>query len=651
MGVKSVIDIEVNDEAFKDFAAIFEKYRVALGETPGVWAASGKAAAGTAASVENLVAGLLTHEAINRKIAREEAEKSRQLERQQRIMRGFAPTFKEVAKSVASITASIFKWSSIGTLTGGLLGYGGLLGLDRLASGVGAGRRSSQGLGATYGEEKAFENTYSRLVDPKAFLSGVSEAMTDVTKRAALYGAGMTGKDFEGKSTGAVANDLLPLLKRLVDRTPDGQLANVLTARRLDQFISLEDARRLKKTSSAELAEFRGQYGAKVGGLGLEDALAKKWQDFGVQLDSAKLKIEAVFVRGLEPLVKPLGDLSESVANALKFFLEGLDPKALKDIGKGIEAFGKYLGSPEFRTDLKEFANNVSYASKKIVDALRWLGMIPDNSPGAVASRDRVKALVETKKPYSLQEYADAKFGKTDENRPARWYDPGSWLSGKGGIGEKLNEWSGQKRLLGAKAVWNPRPNDSNPGNIRMPGRPTGFAQFATAGDGIRAIANQLRLYVKRDKLDTIDKIIAKYAPAGDKNDVGAYARHVSKLTGIKRDAKIDANDPVVIAKVVAAITKHEGRKAYSSDEVLRIISGKPAPEKVSEKTQVVRDRERVIERIRTPAPAARKTDVPATRSAPAGPAKPARVEAKITINNNTGGSAVVQQSQVAKQG
>jgi hypothetical protein len=184
-----------------------------------------------------------------------------------------------------------------------------------------------------------------------------------------------------------------------------------------------------------------------------------------------------------------------------------------------------------------------------------------------------------------------------------------------------------------------------------MPGRPTGFAQFATAGDGIRAIANQLRLYVKRDKLDTIDKIIAKYAPAGDKNDVGAYARHVSKLTGIKRDAKIDANDPVVIAKVVAAITKHEGRKAYSSDEVLRIISGKPAPEKVSEKTQVVRDRERVIERIRTPAPAARKTDVPATRSAPAGPAKPARVEAKITINNNTGGSAVVQQSQVAKQG
>lgn len=624
MAVKSVIDVEVNDEAFKDFSKLFEKYREALGQTPGVWGAAEKAAAGTAMNVENLVAGLLTHEAINRKIAREEAEKTRQLEKQQRIMRGFAPSFRDVAKSVANITAAIFKWSSIGTLTGGLLGYGGLLGLDRLANGVGAGRRSSQGIGATYGEEKAFTNTYSRLVDPNSFLSGVSEAMTDVTKRAALFGAGMRSEDFAGKSTGAVANELLPLLKRLVDQTPDGQLANVLTARRLDQFISLEDARRLKKTSGAEMSEFRGQYGRKVGDLGLQDALAKKWQDFGVQLDAAKLKIEAVFVRGLEPLVKPLGDLSESVANALKFFLEGLDPKSLKDVGKGIEAFGKYLGSKQFRADLKEFADNVSYASKKIVDALRWLGMIPDNSPGAVASRERVKALAESKKPYSLQEYADAKFGKTDVNRPARWYDPGSWLSGKGGIGDKLNEWSGQRRLLGAKAVWNPRPNDSNPGNIRMPGRSSGFAQFETAGDGIRAIANQIKLYVKRDKLDTIDKIIAKYAPAGDRNDVGVYARHVEKLTGIKRGAKIDADDPAVLAKVVAAITKHEGRKAYTPDQVAQYISPRREPDAK---------------------PAAQ------ARSAPAPAAKPARVEAKITINNNTGGSAVVQQSQVAKQG
>lgn len=608
MPVKSVIDVEVNDEQFKDFSKLFEKYREALGQTPGVWGAAEKAAAGTAMNVENLVAGLLTHEAINRRIAREEAETTRQLENQQRIMRGFAPSFRDVAKSVANITAAIFKWSSIGTLTGGLLGYGGLLGLDRLANGVGAGRRSSQGIGATYGEEKAFTNTYSRLVDPNSFLSGVSEAMTDVTKRAALYGAGMTGKDFEGKSTGAVANNLLPLLKRLVDQTPDGQLANVLTARRLDQFISLEDARRLKKTSGAEMSEFRGQYGAKVDGLGLEDALAKKWQDFGVQLDSAKLKIEAVFVRGLEPLVESLGNLSESVANSLKFFLEGLDPKALKDVGKGIEAFGKYLGSKEFRSDLKEFADNVSYASKKIVDALRWLGMIPDNSPGAVASRERVKELVEAKKPFSLQEYADAKFGKPDPNRPARWYDPGSWLSGKGGIGEKMNEWAGQRQLLGAKAVWNPRPNDSNPGNIRMPGRPTGFAQFASAGDGLRAIANQIKLYVKRDKLDTIDKIISKYAPASDRNNVGAYAKHVEKLTGIKRNAKINVDDPAVLAKIVSAITKHEGRKSYSTEQVAKAI-GTPA-------------------------------------------AKPAAApKVTIQVNNNTGGSAVVQQSQVAKQG
>jgi len=631
VAVKSVIDVEVNDEAFKDFSKLFEKYREALGQTPGVWGAAEKAAAGTAMNVENLVAGLLTHEAINRKIAREEAEKTRQLEKQQRIMRGFAPSFRDVAKSVANITAAIFKWSSIGTLTGGLLGYGGLLGLDRLAGGVGAGRRSSQGIGATYGEEKSFENTYSRLVDPKAFLTGVSEAMTDVTKRAALFGAGMSGKDFEGKSTGAVANDLIPLLKRIVDKTPEAQLAQVLTARRLDQFISLEDARRLKRTSPAELAEFRGSYARGVNELGLSDATAKKWQDLGVQLDRAKGKIETVLVNALAPLAGPLAKLSDSVANALKNFLTGIDPSTIKGIGEGIEDFGKYLGSKKFREDVKNVANDVSYAAKKIASAMRWLGLLPDNSPEAVESRDRVKKLVDSGKPFSLADYQKAKFGEPNVDRPARWYDPGSWMSRNGGlgktrdaIGDKMNKLSGQRRLLGATAVWNPRPNDSNPGNIRMPGRSTGFAQFATAGDGIRAIANQIKLYVKRDKLDTIEKIITKYAPASDKNDVGSYARHVEKLTGIKRDAKIDADDPTVLAKVVAAITKHEGRKAYTPDQVAQYIS----PRRESDAK-----------------PAAQ------ARSAPAPAAKPARVEAKITINNNTGGSAVVQQSQVAKQG
>ena len=632
MAVKSVVDVELNDEAFKDFAKLFEKYREALGQTPGQWASAEKATAGTALNVENLVAALLTHEALNKKIAREEAEKTRQLERQQRIMRGFAPTFKEVAVSVKNIVTSLAKWASYGGVATGLLGFGGLLGLDRLANLTGAGRRNAQGLGTTYGEGKAFENSYDRLVDARGFLGGVNEALTDVTKRVSLFGAGLSNGDIAGKDTAQVANELIPALKRIADRTPDDQLAQVLQARGLGQFVTVEDLRRLKATSPEELRQIRGDYATRAKQFNVEDQIARKWQNLGIGLDAAKIKIEGVLVSGLEKLAGPLTNLSDHVANALAAFIKGLDQKTLADIGQGIEDFGKYLGSPQFRQDVKDFATDVSYAAKKIAGALRWLGLIPDNSPQAVADREADAAANKRGSDYlkshpndwTLSGYNAAKYGEHNENSPANRWLHRQADAARDWLGDKVIGYD--KKLLGEDARWSPRTSDTNPGNIRMPGSDQGFAHFRDTASGVRAIARQLQLYGKRDHLDTVAKIIAKYAPAKDHNNVDAYVKDVVKTTGFGANEKLDLNDKGVLAKLTSAITKHEGRKYVSTDEVTNYIN--------SSSTQVAK-------------PANQGKAPP-----PAPAAKPARqAPVTITINNNTGGSAVVQSSQAAKQG
>ena len=47
MPVKSILEIDVNDEAFQTFLATFDKYKAAVDELPGAWAKVRKAASKT----------------------------------------------------------------------------------------------------------------------------------------------------------------------------------------------------------------------------------------------------------------------------------------------------------------------------------------------------------------------------------------------------------------------------------------------------------------------------------------------------------------------------------------------------------------------------------------------------------------------------
>ena len=112
---------------------------------------------------------------------------------------------------------------------------------------------------------------------------------------------------------------------------------------------------------------------------------------------------------------------------------------------------------------------------------------------------------------------------------------------------------------------------NNNPGNIRtssttwngeVPNHGEKFEVFESMPYGIRASVRILRTYGKKYGIDTINKIIDRYAPPEDNNPNNAnYARHVSNGSGFGVNEKIDLNDPEVLMKLMRPIFEFENGK------------------------------------------------------------------------------------------
>lgn len=119
---------------------------------------------------------------------------------------------------------------------------------------------------------------------------------------------------------------------------------------------------------------------------------------------------------------------------------------------------------------------------------------------------------------------------------------------------------------------------NNNPGNIRInddlfqgeirPSRDKAFKQFETMAYGYRAVFRILSNYYRNYKLDTIRKMIGRWAPENE-NDTEAYVKAVSGYAGIPADDPININDREQMIRIVAGMSKVEnGREAEMSDVI-----------------------------------------------------------------------------------
>ena len=118
----------------------------------------------------------------------------------------------------------------------------------------------------------------------------------------------------------------------------------------------------------------------------------------------------------------------------------------------------------------------------------------------------------------------------------------------------------------------------NNPGNIRInsdlfqgeirPSKDKSFKQFNTMAYGYRAIFKILSNYYRNYKLDTIRKMIGRWAPENE-NDTDAYIKAVSDYAGIPADDPVNITDREQMIRIVAGMSRIEnGREADMSDVI-----------------------------------------------------------------------------------
>lgn len=120
---------------------------------------------------------------------------------------------------------------------------------------------------------------------------------------------------------------------------------------------------------------------------------------------------------------------------------------------------------------------------------------------------------------------------------------------------------------------------NNNPGNIRYvrttPWRgrvphhlkkDKAFEEFESMALGYRALMITLRTYMQRDRLNTVRKIIARWAPPEDNNHTEAYIATVCRATGFGSDQVLSFDKATAIALSKAISRVENGVPAISVD-------------------------------------------------------------------------------------
>ncbi|MGP8937430.1 hypothetical protein [Enterobacter soli] len=581
MVAKSIVDIDVNDDKFVSFMEKFKEYQAALEELPEAW--RGLAHGATDATKEtakakaegDLLAKAFSEGAsailtINSGLDRltdslDRANKSQEdFNKKARSSKGFLSDATKDARSLAGhirdATTSLLSWGGIVGLFTGVLGVGGLFGLNRLAATTGSQRFTSLGIGTSIGALDSTAINYQKaLGNPTGTLGAIRDSQMDLSKRWTFQAMGINNPD----------QDPAKLLPQMIRNARDifvknGSTLQGANAYGLTNFFSLDDLNRFKNMSDEEIdaMERRAQKDAKL--LQITDQQARQWQDFNVQLDYSGQSIRNTFVRGLGPLTPQLSKLSDALAGAIDTVLQSPElGKWIDSLAGGIERFGNYLASPEFTKDVDSFMAGIEKLGALIGRVYDWVVGKTDISVSDVTSGSSILSDKKVTDPKTGQTYTPG-----SEDDPRVW----GWLKGV-------------KRFFSSGDV---KPVDPTPADVSAKGRtiadrfnnPTNlrwaegygthntksgkFAVFPTLDEGVLASAKQLQIFGTRG-INTVSEIAKKWAPSNE-NDTAEYIRHVVKTTGVGANDRLNLNDPVILAKLISAMSAKEGAGSRVSE-------------------------------------------------------------------------------------
>ncbi|HFZ1933612.1 lytic transglycosylase [Serratia marcescens] len=174
--------------------------------------------------------------------------------------------------------------------------------------------------------------------------------------------------------------------------------------------------------------------------------------------------------------------------------------------------------------------------------------------------------------PDALPAVTDSANSAADWVKDKTGFDPrsvGQWIRG---------QFSGANEPRGIR--------NNNPGNLNYVGQNGAtledhatprFARFNSAFEGFAALGKQIKAYYNGtskaagyQKLQSVEDIISRFAPASE-NNTQAYINKLSKMLGVGRGDSLNIQDPQVLATLMNGITQIEnGKNPYEPEMVLK---------------------------------------------------------------------------------
>lgn len=591
MAAKSIIEVDVNDEKFLSFMDKFNEYQAALEELPEAWRASAQGIGDSAretskasSEAEGMTKAFLDGvDALNMMVNnldristslddanKRQSDLNKKTAGSSSIFGKLKKDSKEFAGHIKDATVNLLSWGGIVGLFTGVLGAGGLFGINRLASTASAQRFTSMGLNTSIGALDSTAINYQRAVaNPTATLGAIRDTQADLSQRWKFQAMGINNPD---RSPDQLLPEMIRAARSIFTQT--GGTLQGANAYGLTSFFSIDDLNRFKNMSDAEIdaMEKRAKRDAQL--LQITDEQARQWQDFNVQLDYSSQSIKNTFIRGLAPLTPGLTKLSDALSGAIDTVLQSPElGKWIDGLAGGIQRFGDYLASPDFKNDVENFMVKVEKLGKVIGKVVDWI--IGKTDTTGIIDGVKSESTILNANPVT-----DPKTGKTytpgSEDDPHVW----GWLKGvkrffSGGDVAPVDPLPANVNAKGRTIA----DRFNNPGNLRWAeGYETSntksgkFAVFPTLDEGVLAATKQLQIYGQRGT-NTVRDIVSKWAPSNE-NNTEEYIRHVVRSTKFNENEKLNLNDPYVLAKLISAMASKEGAGSrVTEDRVIQIYN------------------------------------------------------------------------------
>lgn len=373
MAFKPIIDIDVNDEKFKAFAASFDRFIGKTKDIPEPFRDLERRIGRTRSEVSKLGAELDKRLKIGTKragamgaaFAHFDKQIKRLPEKFKTLDRGIHKTAKEVGKlsgALKGIAGFALKGGGLGL---GLIGVGAAFGLGDLASDAMNREKQAKSLGMKPGDVAAFD-IYMKpyLQNPYGFLQGINKAAHNPADQRVMNE--LLGPGWPAMSKLQRAEKAAMSLSSIVKRNQPQTLEAMLNALGVSGLVGgVGGAEILKHTHRSSLLAADAKIAKAAPNLAFSRKTAREWANLDVQLREAGVTIGTVLIRDLSGLAPMLTKYSTEFAHWLG------DPQRTAEIKAAITQFAHWLESPKIGEAFHQFAHLLE--SPKVGEAFHQL--------------------------------------------------------------------------------------------------------------------------------------------------------------------------------------------------------------------------------------------------------------------------------------